>query len=174
MKLSSPSGTKSIHIADNQHLDIWMEDFESGSREFELDIYLEGKKAQCHIQGRLQSKDNDKKIWKIRQHFSGEEQNGSITVRGTGEDQAFIQCDAQGILEQQSVNATANISERVILFDTAKSKLLPVLTVKTDKVAAASHGATVAPVEREKILYLQGKGLSKTEAEQMIKTGFLL
>lgn len=173
MKFTSPSGTKNITLQAGESLDIHLEDFEDGSRSFNLNIYLKGDKATCNISGRIQSKNNDKKQWSIIQHFQGENQTGNIEVRGTGEDQGFVQCDAQGILEQSSIDATANISERVILFDQAKSKLLPVLTVKTDKVEAASHGATVAPVEPEKILYAMSKGLSRTQAEEQIKEGFL-
>jgi len=59
------------------------------------------------------------------------------------------------------------------LFDQGRSKLLPVLTVKTDKVKSASHGATIAPVEPEKILYLQSRGINKKDATELIKDGFL-
>ena len=173
MQLTNPSGTKTINIKENEELHIKLEDFEPGSREFTLQVNLEGDNAECHISGRCQTIGKDNKTWTVVQTFRGTGQEGSIDIRGTAEDQSRIECNAQGILEQCSHQATANISERVILYDQAKSKLLPVLTVKTDDVAGASHGATVAPVEPEKILYLQGKGIHKKEAETMIKEGFL-
>lgn len=173
MKLINPDGEKTITIKNKEKLCIQIEDFDSGNRSFSLTINLEGDHSECHIIGRCQTKGTDEKKWTLLQRFLGTSQIGSIDIRGTAENKSRIECNAQGILEQGSHQATANISERVILFDQARSKLLPVLTVKTDDVAAASHGATVAPVEPEKILYLQGKGISKATAETMVKEGFL-
>lgn len=174
MNLKNPEGEKSITLKPEEKLTIRLEDFEPGNRNFTLNVHFEGDNSQCHIIGRCQTKESDEKKWTIIQTFSGTNQEGSIDIRGTAENKSRIECNAQGILEQSSHQAIANISERVILFDQARSKLLPVLTVKTDDVAAASHGATVAPVEPEKILYLQGKGISKAKAQTMVKEGFLL
>lgn len=174
MNIKNPTGKKEITVKKGEKITISLQDFEPGNRAFELTIKLEGENAECHVEGRCQTTAKDEKKWKIQQIFEGESQTGTINIRGTGEDQSRFQCDAQAILEKSSKQATANISERVILFDEARSKLLPVLTVKTDDVASAAHGATVAPVEPEKIAYLQSRGISKKQAEQMIKEGFLL
>lgn len=173
MKLTSPTGTKHITLSAGEALSIFLEDNEPGSREFHLEINLEGENATCSVQGRAQSFGNDRKVWIVKQNFRGKNQTGEIELRGTAEGESFLQFDGAATLEQSSTQAEANISERVILFDQARGKLLPVLRVETDDVKAASHGATIAPVEPEKILYLTSRGIKQKEAERLIKEGFL-
>ncbi|MCF7905784.1 SufD family Fe-S cluster assembly protein [Candidatus Gracilibacteria bacterium] len=173
MKLINPTGIKRIIVGKNEKLDVTLQDFNEGSREFTLEIELQGDNAQCRIQGRAQSTGKDKKIWTVSQTFSGTNQTGQIELRGTAEDESFLQFDGTALLSPSSVDADANINERIILFDNAKGKLLPVLTVKTDRVKSASHGASIAPVDSEKFLYLQSRGIAKKEGEQLLKEGFL-
>ncbi len=173
MELINPEGQKVIKVADNQSLNITLQDFEPGSRDFQLTVELLGDQAECHIHGRAQTHGSDRKSWQVKQIFQGTEQIGSIDLRGTAEDQSFLEFDGAATLAQTSVDADANIEERIILFDDAKGRSLPVLRVETDKVKSASHGASIAPVDREQILYLQSRGIASDEAHDMLKTGFL-
>jgi len=173
MQLTSPTGHKKIVLQDEESLDIFLEDFENGSREFTLEVELLGKKSECKITGRARAKNQDKKIWRVSQVYLGEEQVGDIDLRGTAEDDAFLQFDGKAELAQSSTEAEANVTEKIMLFGNGKGRSLPVLTVKTDQVKAASHGATVAPVSASHLLYLQSRGIAKNQAQEMLKTGFL-
>lgn len=173
MKLKNPQGTKKIIVGNNEKQEIFLEDFEPGKRSFELIIELKGKNAECHVQGRAQATKKDEKTWIVRQMYQGENQTGLIELRGTAEDESFLQFDGMAILEQSSKDADAQINEKIILFDKGRGKLLPVLTVKTDKVKSASHGASIAPVNEEQILYLQSRGIPQKKAEKILKEGFL-
>ncbi len=173
MKLVQPTGTKKILVQENEDLVIWLEDRDSGSRDFTLEIELQGDGARCEVYGRAQTFGNDQKNWYVKQIFSGKNQTGSIDLRGTAEEKSFLRFDGTALLQKESIDADAKVQERIILFDEAKGKLLPVLTVKTDRVSSASHGASIAPVEREKILYLQSRGISQKSGEKLIKEGFL-
>ncbi len=173
MHLINPTGTKKIVVPKDKKLDIFLQDFDAGSREFSLEIELQGDNAECHVQGRAQSAGSDKKYWNIRQIFTGKSQTGRIELRGTAEEESFLRFDGAAVLEHESVDADAQVRERVILFDNARGKLLPVLTVKTDRVKSASHGASIAPVESEKMLYLASRGIAKKESEKLLKEGFL-
>jgi Fe-S cluster assembly scaffold protein SufB len=173
MKLINPEGSKKIIISNNKKVLIVLEDFASGNRTFELEIFLRGKNAQCEIQGRIVSTNTDKKIWTIRQIFEGKNQVGNIELRGTAEEKSFLQFDGKAEITSKSTEADAQIQEKILLFDDAKGKLLPILTVKTDNVKNASHSAFIAPVNIEQLLYLQSRGISKKKAENVIKEGFL-
>ncbi len=173
MKLSSPSGHKKIIVKDSEFLDIHLEDFEEGSREFTLEVELLGKNAQCTITGRVQTKNKDKKLWHVSQTYLGEAQVGNIDLRGTAEDDAFLQFDGKAELGKSSREAEAQVNEKIMLFGNGKGRSLPVLTVKTDQVKAASHGATVAPVSSSQLLYLQSRGIDKIESLRMLRSGFL-
>ena len=170
---NKPEGQETITVKANELLEIELRDFDSGSRNYELTVILEGENATCFIKGRAQTNQNDRKIWKVAQRFAGHNQTGSIDLRGTAENDSFLEFDGSGTLETQSSDADANITEKIILFDNAKAKSLPVLRVETDKVKSAGHGASIAPVDPEKLLYLSSRGISKTEAFEMIKQGFL-
>jgi Fe-S cluster assembly protein SufD len=173
MKLTDPSGHKIIQLENDEVLEITLEDFSEGSRDFQLTVELLSENAECHIKGRAQCFGSDKKNWQVKQVFRGHNQTGSIDLRGTAEDQSFLGFDGNGTLKEGSSEADANITEKIILFDQAKGRSLPVLRVETDKVKSAGHGASIAPVDNEKILYFQARGVSRKEAEKLIKIGFL-
>lgn len=172
-KITNPVGDITLQVNDNESLHLWLEDIEPGSRECTLTVELLGENAECEIEGRAHTVGSDRKIWKIHQQFRGQNQTGNINVRGVAEGESFLQVDGAATLEKSSVDATAEITERVILFDRAKSRLLPVLRVETDQVKGAGHGASVAPVEYEKILYLMARGIAEADARVMLKDGFL-
>lgn len=173
MQLQNPNGHKTITIGKDETLHLELQDFESGSRDFNLTIELEGENAVCHVKGRAQSTGDDRKCWRVKQLFKGHNQTGSIDLRGTAEDQSFLEFDGNGTLTTQSSDADANITEKIILFDDAKGKSLPVLRVETDQVKSAGHGASIAPVDPEKLLYFESRGVKKKQAANLIKTGFL-
>ncbi|MCF7917831.1 SufD family Fe-S cluster assembly protein [Candidatus Gracilibacteria bacterium] len=180
MKLKNPTGTKRIVIDNNdvttRHgapLQITLEDFDRGSREFNLEVILKGENAHCEIQGRATAQGEDKKIWNVKQVFEGKNQIGKIELRGTASEKSFLQFDGTAELTHKSVDADAQVREKIILFDEARGKLLPILTVKTDKVLGASHSASIAPVSEDQLLYLQSRGISQKEAENVLREGFL-
>lgn len=173
MHLTDPSGEKTITLKQDEALDLVLEDFATGSRNFKLTIELQGDNAVCHVKGRAQSTGADRKTWQVKQVFRGKDQTGSIDLRGTAEDNSFLEFDGNGTLTTNSVDATANITEKIILFDNAKGKSLPVLRVETDQVKSAGHGASIAPVDPEKLLYFQSRGVNKRAAAELIKQGFL-
>ena len=173
MKFTDPSGEETIQVTSTEALHVELEDFNPGKRHFQLTVELLAENAECHISGRAQAKGDDHKNWQIKQLFKGHNQTGSIDLRGTAEDQSFLGFDGNGTLTTESSQADADITEKIILFDDAKGRSLPVLRVETDQVKSAGHGASIAPVDPEKILYFQARGISRKEAENLIKIGFL-
>lgn len=169
----NPTGTEIIQLSDNEELQIQLEDHEPGSREYDLTVELMGPNAVCHVRGRAQSTKNDRKNWRVALVFKGENQVGTIDLRGTAEDESFLEFDGSGTLETTSVDAETNIEEKIILFDQARGRSLPVLRVETDQVKSAGHGASIAPIAAEKILYLESRGIKNREAKEVIKAGFL-
>ncbi|MBN9392783.1 MAG: Fe-S cluster assembly protein SufD [Chloroflexi bacterium] len=57
------------------------------------------------------------------------------------------------------------------LNDASKADILPFLDVDANDVRCA-HGATTGKIDKDQIFYLQSRGLSLTEAEEMIVAGF--
>lgn len=173
MKFENPTGTKIIQIKDTKPVHVELTDFENGSRDFTLTVELLSEEAECHITGRAQSTGTDRKSWQIKQIFKGVNQTGSIDLRGTAENDSFLAFDGAATLTTESIDADANIEEKIVLFDNAKGRSLPVLRVETDQVKSASHGASIAPVDSEKLLYLASRGIHNSTAQDILKAGFL-
>jgi len=60
----------------------------------------------------------------------------------------------------------------MILGEKASSNQIPGLEIETDDVKA-THSATVARIDDEKLFYLESRGIAKKEAEKMVVKGFL-
>lgn len=195
MKLTNPHGKKKIIVKTNEVLEVLLEDLETTklsqsefpldkgtkgdlslhkvSRDFHLTVELLGKNAQCLIEGRIHSQNSDQKEWNITQIFRGKNQFGKINLHGVAEENSNLTLNASGILESKSTQATALISEKILLFEKAKGQLLPVLTVKTDDVKKAKHSASITPVKLANLLFLSSRGIPPKEAEDILKKGFL-
>ncbi len=63
-------------------------------------------------------------------------------------------------------------NRNLLLGDAARADTIPELEILTDDVSC-SHGATVAPVDREQIFYLRSRGLTEGEALRTVVRGFL-
>ncbi len=173
MKIENPNGKKTIVIQDQQSENIVLEDFSPQDTHFELEVILQGTNAECHIIGRAQTQADNKKNWKITQRFQGHQQTGSLDIRGVAEGNSFLHVDGAAVIEPTSTQASAEINEKIMLFEQGKGKLIPVLRVETDDVASASHAASISPVESESLLYFASRGMTPDTAKTMVKTGFL-
>ncbi len=173
MKLVNPRGKKEITVNKNELLEIFLEDFSAKNSDFELTINLVGDNAQCLIRGRISSQQNFVKNWQITQKFRGKKQLGKINLHGVAQDESFLKIKAEGIIAPESTQADITISEKVLLFENGRGELLPILTVKTNQVKNAKHGASIAPVNDEDLLFLTSRGISLAEAKNLLKKGFL-
>ena len=62
-------------------------------------------------------------------------------------------------------------NHNLLLGDEARADSMPVLEIEADDVKC-SHGATLAELDAEDLFYLQSRGVSRREAEQMVISGF--
>lgn len=62
-------------------------------------------------------------------------------------------------------------SKNLLLGEDARAEAVPNLEILANDVKC-SHGATVGPVDKEQIFYLNSRGLDKTTAEELVITGF--
>ncbi len=161
-------------VKANENLQIFLEDFEPGSRDFMLEIELKGKNAQCEIIGRVQTTGKDKKSWKVVQKVSGKNQIAKIDLHGTAEDESQLNFDGAAILESTSERCEVSVNEKIWLFDQAKGSALPILTVKTNQVKSAHHSAAITQMDEDLLFFAESRGISEKEAKELLKQGFLL
>ncbi|HVM10990.1 MAG TPA: Fe-S cluster assembly protein SufD, partial [Actinomycetota bacterium] len=62
-------------------------------------------------------------------------------------------------------------NRNIVLSDAAKADSIPNLEIEANDVRCG-HAASVGPVERDEVFYLQTRGIPEAEAERLIVTGF--
>jgi Fe-S cluster assembly protein SufD len=80
----------------------------------------------------------------------------------------------QGIIKVDKIAQRTNAyqsNKNLLLGGDAKADSIPKLEILADDVKC-SHGATVGPVDREQLFYLRSRGLTESEAEQLVVLGF--
>jgi Fe-S cluster assembly protein SufB len=76
-------------------------------------------------------------------------------------------------IEDNAKNSKSHvICDALILDDHSRSDTYPYIEIEEES-AAVSHEATVSKVSDEQLFYLMSRGLSETEAMQMIVRGFI-
>jgi Fe-S cluster assembly protein SufD len=76
-------------------------------------------------------------------------------------------------VEETAAGAEANQENRnLLLSKRAKADADPVLEILTNEVIRCGHGATVGPVDRDSLFYLQSRGLDRRQALTLLVVGF--
>jgi Fe-S cluster assembly scaffold protein SufB len=76
-------------------------------------------------------------------------------------------------IEPQARKTIAVISEHAMLLSKgARSDTIPILEILCRDVKA-THSTSVAPVDPEKVFYLESRGMTRSDAIRMIGEGFL-
>lgn len=60
----------------------------------------------------------------------------------------------------------------MLLDESAEAEAIPSLEIEADEVKA-SHAATIAPLDENKIFYLKSRGIKESDARKLIIEGFL-
>lgn len=98
---------------------------------------------------------------------------GRVVVRAIAKRGAFI--TLSGVIKiVKSAQITDNFLElRVLLLDDeSRATVDPQLEIEANEVKAG-HAASVSKIDREQILYLMSRGVSREEAESQIVEGWL-
>lgn len=82
--------------------------------------------------------------------------------------------DIKGIVKRGAENVDSDLQVKVLLMSQqASAEVTPCMEVNENNIIGATHGAYIKSIDQEQLFYLQSRGLSLAEAEQMIIDGFL-
>lgn len=99
--------------------------------------------------------------------------HGTSVTRGVFTDQARGMSRGLVRIEPEARKTVALISEHAMLLSRgARSDTIPILEILCRDVKA-THSTSVAPVDPEKVFYLESRGVPEREAIRMIGEGFL-
>ena len=104
---------------------------------------------------------------------SSTDTHGTSVTRGVFTDQARGMSRGLVRIEPHAAKTVALISEHAMLLSRgARSDTIPILEILCRDVKA-THSTSVAPVDPEKVFYLESRGITESDCVRMIGEGFL-
>ncbi len=96
-----------------------------------------------------------------------------VHSKGVAWDSAALELSGLAKIEKSAPGSVSRVECKALLLgEAANARADPVLEILNNDVDC-SHSASVREIEKEKIFYLQARGLSSAEAQQLIADGFL-
>jgi Fe-S cluster assembly scaffold protein SufB len=109
----------------------------------------------------------------IQMNHVGTDTHGQSITRGLFRDQARGMSRGLVRIEKEARKTLSYLSEHAMLLSKgARSDTIPILEILCRDVKA-THSSSVAPVDPEKVFYLESRGLEASRAIRMIGEGFL-
>lgn len=103
----------------------------------------------------------------------GTDTHGQSITRGVFRDQARGVSRGMARIEKEARKTISYLSEHAMLLSrSARSDTIPVLEILCRDVKA-THSSSVAPVDPERVFYLESRGIPPPQAVRMIGEGFL-
>jgi Fe-S cluster assembly protein SufD len=163
--------TQNITYQVVEDTDLILDLFETTSP-VKLEIIFDKPGVSCHLIGMYVLNNGEKlDFTTIAKH---ESRNTSCLqdVRGVLRDNSDSKYIGSIIIEENASQTESFLDDSVlVLGQGTKNQSEPILEIKNNDVKA-SHGSTTGRINEDEIFYLQSRGLSKKEAENIIVEGF--
>lgn len=151
----------------------WVMDIQGGKiSKTNIETVLNGPGAHADVVGLICGRGRQHLEICSTTHHVAPNTTADILFKGTANDRS--KTIFQGMIRieksaQQTESFMAN--HNMILSEKAHAESIPRLEILADEVKA-SHGATVGQVDKDRLFYLQTRGLDKAFAEQLLVEGF--
>jgi Fe-S cluster assembly protein SufD len=145
-----------------------------GGRQTKSDIatFLQAPGAQSDVLGAVFGSKGEHFNFNTVQEHNAPDTKSNINFRVAVKDDASSVY--QGIIRVDRIAQRTDAyqsNKNLLLSGDAKADSVPKLEILANDVKC-SHGATVGPVDREQLFYLRSRGLTESEAEELIVLGF--
>ncbi len=160
-----------FHMQEKASLDF--STINKGFSKKDIRVFLDGKNSKAKISGMLLS--NHKEIndvfCKVTHNSKNTNSSQDWRMISSGNSQTSLNGKIR-ILKDSKKSSGNFLSKSLLLDDKAKSLSKPELEIFEDDVSC-THGASFGEIEKEKIFYLQSRGLSKNEATKLLVYAFV-
>jgi Fe-S cluster assembly scaffold protein SufB len=137
-------------------------------------IVLDKPGMEVTVSGVFEATGSEQKNVHVTIHHRAPHTKATTTLKGVARDKSQIKFTGRIIIDEKCGNTNSFLTERILLLsDQAKAEAIPELEILSDDVKC-SHAASVSSIPSEHLFYLQSRGLSMKQAEDMIVEGFLL
>ncbi len=147
----------------------------SSARQSSLDIDCElaGRYSSAEITGICSSSGSDLQKSSINVRHSAPDSRSRVVSRGVAWDSSSVELSGLAKIEKAAPGSVSRVECRaLVLGEGARARADPLLEILNNDVDC-SHSASVHELDREKVFYLQTRGLSREEAEKFIVDAFL-
>lgn len=138
-----------------------------------IEVELAGEGAEAQILGMVVGKNSDSITLNTLQKHTAPNTTSDLLVKGVFSEKSKFKY--RGLIEiaKDAQNANAFQQENnLVLSSAVYIDTRPELEIEANEVRC-THAATVAPLDKEQLYYMRTRGVSKTQAEQLIIAGFL-
>lgn len=144
-----------------------------GTCSFDLEIKLMGKDSTAEVVGLVVPKPNTHIVIHTRQEHQHPHTKSTLLVKSVIPDKSMVTFVGTIRIEKNAILSDAyQKNETMLLGDTARIHTSPILEILNHDVKC-THGATAKPIPEEELLYLQSRGISRSQAHKMIVKGFI-
>lgn len=146
----------------------------NGRRTFRLDAILAEEGAMLEIVGTFAGAGEDEQNIFLNIVQDAPRTSCNVRFRAALDGASVSRFDGLIRMTERAIDSHARLSYRgILLSKQSRAMPTPRLEILTKRVASASHEASVGTIDPQQLFYLQSRGLSYQEAQQLIIDGFL-
>ncbi len=136
-------------------------------------VELNGVGAHVDIQGAFLTSDKTQLEVNLYIVHKAAHTSAQTILKGVAKDQSRIRFFGRIKIEPNCPGTQSFLEERILLLsEKASAEAVPELEILSDDVKC-SHAASISQIPEEHVFYLQSRGISRHEAEEIITEGFL-
>lgn len=162
-----------INVKGNSVVNTYFAEFSKDDLSLNCDINLLEENANAYVKlASLSSKKDDKKISISINHLVSRTY-GKVDNYGVCKDMGKLLFAGTSHIFEKAIKSKTEQNARIMVFDEASNAIAkPILKIDENDIEA-SHAAVVGKINDEHLFYLTSRGISETEAKELITFGYL-
>ena len=162
-----------INLKNNAILKGYFAEFSEDNLHISGEINLLNKGAQAVVKLASLSANNDNKNISISVNHLSKKTYGKVDNYGVCKDNGKLLFAGTSYILNKSIKSKTEQNAKIMVFDEASNATAkPILKIDENDVEA-SHAAVVGKINDEHLFYLTSRGLSESEAKELITFGYL-
>jgi len=138
-----------------------------------VDVFLIGERADVEIYGLVQGRRLEEKFLEVQIIHAAPNTKSNVNVRAVLRGKSTFAFRGNVRIEKGAKGADAYLRSEALLFDDAKmGDDTPALEILEPDVKAG-HAATIGKVDEAMLFYLMSRGLTRSQAENLLIEGFV-
>ena len=161
------------NIEKNAEIAMYFADFSINKEKIKVEINLNGERAKAIWHLASLSANNDNKEFDVSVYHNAANTIGLSDNYGVCKDDGKLVFSGISKIFNGSIKSKTNQNAKIMVFDKDSNAVAkPILKIDENDIEA-SHAAIVGKINDEHLFYLTSRGLSESEAKQLITYGYL-